>query len=140
MIRRPPRSTQSRSSAASDVYKRQRRDDTPDAARIRQGAEEDVRGAAPGRPAALEPVPLDLVARRVLDLDRGPAADTGATLAVRPEAVLADAPGERRIAAGIAERHDLVEERRQPEVRVVGEARREVRDERVRAGRGRPGS
>src|SRR5450756_2524336 len=72
----------------------------------------------------------DLVARRMLDLDRGPAADAGATLAVRPQAVLADTPGERRIAAGIAERHDLVEERRQPEVRVVGEARREVRDER----------
>src|SRR5450756_1849345 len=30
MIRRPPRSTQSRSSAASDVYKRQRTDDRAD--------------------------------------------------------------------------------------------------------------
>src|SRR5450756_769733 len=29
MIRRPPRSTQSRSSAASDVYKRQEREDAP---------------------------------------------------------------------------------------------------------------
>ena len=30
MIRRPPRSTQSRSSAASDVYKRQGKDETGD--------------------------------------------------------------------------------------------------------------
>src|SRR5450756_1837616 len=41
MIRRPPRSTQSRSSAASDVYKRQRRDfhtiDEPDASDLAQG-------------------------------------------------------------------------------------------------------
>src|SRR5450756_3174344 len=34
MIRRPPRSTQSRSSAASDVYKRQQEVDTREAARV----------------------------------------------------------------------------------------------------------
>src|SRR5450756_1453834 len=37
MIRRPPRSTQSRSSAASDVYKRQGRDPAPQPERLSTG-------------------------------------------------------------------------------------------------------
>ena len=40
-----------------------------DPARVRQRAQQHVGGAAPGCPAALEPVPLDLVTRRMFDLD-----------------------------------------------------------------------
>src|SRR5450759_5371371 len=58
----------------------------------------------------------------MLDLDRGPAADPPARLAVGPQARCTDRPHERRIAARIAERHDLVEERAQPEMGIVDEA------------------
>src|SRR5450756_3248966 len=40
MIRRPPRSTQSRSSAASDVYKRQKPERVEDVVRPRRGRDE----------------------------------------------------------------------------------------------------
>jgi hypothetical protein len=80
--------------------------------------------------AALEPVPLDFGTRRVLDLDRGPAVDSPARLAVGPQVRRADRPGEGGVAARVAQRDDLVEQRRQPEVRVVNEAGREIGDER----------
>ena len=65
-----------------------------DPARVRQRAQQHVRGAAPRRPAPLEPVPLDLLARRVVDLDRVAALHPRARLAVRPQAA-AGGPGAR---------------------------------------------
>ena len=45
MIRRPPRSTLDRSSAASDVYKRQRPDHQPLVGRVRRAQQADAAGA-----------------------------------------------------------------------------------------------
>jgi hypothetical protein len=60
------------------------------------------------------------------DLDRRPGLDAAAALAARPERVAADAADEARVAARVAEGRHLVEERRQPEVRVVEEAGADV--------------
>ena len=99
---------------------------------------------APRGVAALEPVPLDLFAGRVVDLDGVAALDPGTGLAVRPEPGQAHLADEARVAQRIAEPLHLVIERRGPDVRVVDEPRRQVlreRLERVRApiGPGRRG-
>jgi site-specific recombinase XerD len=54
------------------------------------------------------------------------------------QAMLGDAPHETRIAQPIAERDDFVEERREPEVRIVGEAGGEIGDEGLERIRARP--
>ena len=94
--------------------------------------------AAPRGVAALEPVPLDLLAGGVVDLDALPALDPGARLAVRAQAGQAQLAGEARIRAGVAEGHHLVEQRRGPQVGVVDEAGGHVGGERLqRVGPGR---
>ena len=104
-------------------------DDAAGAARARQRTEQHVGGPAPGGLTALEPVPLDLVAGRVLDLDGVPAGHARARLAVGPQADQADLASEGGIAAGVTELADLVEKRARPYVRVVDEPGRQVRDE-----------
>jgi hypothetical protein len=99
-------------------------------ARMGQRAEQDERGATPGCPPPLEPVPLELGARGVGDLDGVPAPDPGAGLAAGTQPMAPDAPGERLVSRVPAERHQLVVERRDPQVRVVGEAGADVPDER----------
>src|SRR5450759_5917869 len=58
----------------------------------------------------------------MLDVDRRSALHASTTPAVRPESLRADAADEGRVAARIAEGGHLDEERREPEVRVVGVA------------------
>src|SRR5262249_9956810 len=96
-------------------------------ARMRERPHQQVRFPAPGRLLELEPVPLDLLARRVLDLDRGPPLDPGAGLAARPEAAPADLADEGDVAARVAQRCDLVVERRAPQVRVLDQPLAHVR-------------
>jgi hypothetical protein len=79
-----------------------------------------------GRPspaglAPLEPVPVDLVARGVLDLDRVPAGHARAGLAMGPQPGLAQLAGEGRVAAAIAELDHLVIRRARPHVWVIGD-------------------
>src|SRR5680860_1326833 len=76
MIRRPPRSTQSRSSAASDVYKRQVMLDTADIAGIGNADDDRQLDLAAGAVAHLGNVRNDLLEGRVaegieLHLDHG---------------------------------------------------------------------
>ena len=61
-------------------------EDAPELARARQRAHQQMGVVAPGGLGQLDPVPLDLLARRVLDLDGGPALDAVARLAVRAQA------------------------------------------------------
>src|SRR5215212_6235543 len=89
--------------------------------RVRQRAQQDIRGAAPRRPAPFEPVPLDLLARRMFDLDRVAALHPPARLTMRPQPTRTDLAHEARVAARIAERDDLDEQRRGPQVRVIRE-------------------
>lgn len=72
-------------------------------------------------------------------IDRHPALDPAAALAVRTQRVAPDTADEGRIAARVAEGDDLVEQRRQPQVRVIEKARPDVPDERFdRIGRRSP--
>jgi hypothetical protein len=107
-------------------------------ARVRQRAEQHIRRPGPRRPAPLEPVPLDLLTRRMADLDRLPAPHARARLAVRPQAREAQLPGEAHIRPVITQRHDLIEQRRHPQMRIISEPRRHIRRERrqrIRASR-----
>ena len=97
-------------------------DHAPAATRVGQGAQQHEAHPAPRGLAALEPVPLDLLARRVGDVDRVPADDAGAGLAVGAQPGVADLAHEARVAQRVAELGDLVEQRRPPHVRVVREA------------------
>src|SRR5262249_39392866 len=67
--------------------------------------------------AAPVPVPLDLLPRRVLDLDRWPAPHPSAGLATRPQTTTSDLAQEGHVAARIAERNHLVVQR---EARMLG--------------------
>ena len=60
-------------------------EDAPELARARERAHQQMGVPAPGGFGQLVPVPLDLFARRVLDLDGGPALDAIARLAVRAQ-------------------------------------------------------
>ncbi len=100
-------------------------------ARVGQGAQQDVGRAAPGRPASLEPVPLDLLTRRMGDLDGQASGDPVTGLAVGPQAVGPHRTHEGRVAARVVERDDLVIEGGEPEMRVVAEAGSQVRHERL---------
>jgi hypothetical protein len=102
----------------------------PDPSGVRQAAKQHVRGATPRRPAALEPVPLQLRTRWVVDLDRGPAAHPCARLAVWAQLVGAQLAGEAHIAQAVAEPAHLVVQGAGPDVRVVGEPSGQVVGER----------
>jgi hypothetical protein len=115
---------------------------TTRAGRVRQCSEQHVRGAAPRRSAPFEPVPLDLLARRVLDLDGVAALHAPACLAVRPQPTLADLAHEAGVAPLVTERGDLDEQRRRPKMWVIAEPGPDVALEvgqRVRH-RGHPGA
>ena len=105
-------------------------------ARVRQRAQQHVGRRSPRRVAPLEPVPLDLLARRMIDLDGVASLDPRAGLAVRPESGQAHLAGKGWVAQGIAQPPDLVIESGRPHVRVVDEPGRQVREERLeRVGR-----
>ena len=105
-------------------------------ARVRQRAQQHVGRRSPRSVAALEPVPLDLLAGRMVDLDGVAALDARAGFAVRPEPGQPHLADEARVAQRIAEPADLVIEGRGPDVRVVDEPRRQVLVERLeRVGR-----
>lgn len=76
-----------------------------------------------------QPVPLGLLTRRVRDDRPIQALGRGARLAPWPQLVPAHRRGERLIRAGVAQRGDLVEQRGQPQVRVVGQPLPAVADE-----------
>lgn len=67
----------------------------------------------------LDPVELDLLARRVRDHRTVPALRRVAGLAVRPDPVTAKRFGEGGVGALVAELAHLVEQRGRPQVRVV---------------------
>src|SRR2546430_2466400 len=100
----------------------------PRPAREGQPALEQVGRAAPGR-GQLFPIPLDFLARFVVDLDRRPAPVAGTAIAVRPETAEADLPDEGDVALLIAEPADLVVEGRAPDVRVIAQTDLQVLDE-----------
>jgi hypothetical protein len=84
---------------------------------VGQGTDQQVGGLPPGR-REVEEVPLDLLSRQVVDLDRRPAPDPGTGLAVRPQLAAPDRLGETGVGPGVPEPADLVPERRRPDVRI----------------------
>src|SRR5680860_1102416 len=84
----------------------------------------------PGPVGELQPVPLDLLAGRVVDLDRRSAPDPGACLAMRAKGAAAQLAGEDLVAALVAEGAKLVVERRRPQVGILAQALPDVRLER----------
>ena len=97
-------------------------EDPPHLSAVRQRADQQVHGAAPGC-RQLEEVPLDLLASGMADLDRGTLADPGAGLAMRTQPATADGLGEAQVGAAIAEPVHLVPERRRPDVRILSRRR-----------------
>jgi hypothetical protein len=71
----------------------------------------------------LEPVPRDLLRRRMFDHRDGPLGRRVAELAVRPQPAAAQATSKRRIGPSVAERGDPVEQR--PQMRVLRQPRRQ---------------
>src|SRR5678815_6047652 len=92
MIRRPPRSTLDRSSAASDVYKRQ--DEAPDARTIRNAKKNGVDLSKPVSYTHLRAheTPEHLVCRLLLEKKKGPGDLPGGR--VHPQLRRAAAPRE----------------------------------------------
>ena len=99
--------------------------------RVRQRAQQHVGRRAPRSVAPLEPVPLDLLTRWVLDLDGVAALDPRAGFAVRPEPGQPHLTDEGGIAQRITEAPHLVIEGRGPDVRVIDEPRNQVLGERL---------
>jgi hypothetical protein len=91
------------------------------AIRMGQGADEHERLAAPRRVIELQPVPLDLLTRRVVDVHMSPPVRRGARFTMRAQLAVAQLAGERRIRLGVAERHHLGEQHRRPHVHVVAQ-------------------
>ena len=91
-------------------------------ARTRQGADEHERLGAPRGLDQLEPVPLDLLPGRVLDVHVGPPVRRRARLTVRPQLAVTDLAGEGLVAPLEPERDDLVEQHRGPHMRIVSQA------------------
>ena len=88
---------------------------------MRERADQHVRGIAPWRIGQLEPVPLHLHARRMLDVNMRAALHPRARFAMRTQVAFADVTRERLVAAIEAEHDNLVEQHRQPHVRVISE-------------------
>src|SRR5438128_2991673 len=89
--------------------------------RVGEGGLKQVRLASPGSLGQLQPVPLDLLPRLVLDLGRDPAVSTRAVWADRPQRALPDLSCEALVAAPVAELVDLAVKHRGPDVGVVTE-------------------
>lgn len=100
------------------------RQPAPEPARVRQGAHQQMGGATvePRRARQIHPVPLDLHTGRVIDDRVGPPVRRVARLAMRAQSPVAQMPREGLVTAVVAQRHDLVEQRRRPHVRVIDEA------------------
>jgi hypothetical protein len=97
-----------------------------DAPRVGQRAEKHIRGAAPGRVSPFEPVPLDLLAGGMVDLDGVSALHPPTRLAVGAQPAGPDLADEARIAECVAERDDLVIEGAGPHVAVLREPQPEI--------------
>jgi hypothetical protein len=91
-----------------------------------------VRADAPlvRRVRELDPVELDLLARRMRDRRPVPALRRVAGLAVRPDPVTTKRLGERRVGAPVAELAHLVEQSGRPQVGVIGQSLLAVPQER----------
>ena len=94
--------------------------------RARKRAEQQMGVVVPGSLGQLVPVPLDLLAGRVLDLDGGPSLHPGTRLAVRAQRMSTKTPSEARIGELEPKRTDLVIEGRGPHMRVLAQALTEV--------------
>ena len=103
----------------------------PELARARQRPHQQVGVVTPRGIGELDPVPLDLLAGWVVDLDGGPALHPRTRLTVRAQAPGPDPPGEALVAEGEPQGHHLVIEGGRPHVRVVFEAQLQVGDELV---------
>ena len=103
-------------------------EDAAELARARERPHQQMGVVAPRSFWQFDPVPLDLFARRVLDLDGGPTLDARTRLAVGTELVGAQAPGEALVAEREPEGADLVIEGACPHVGVLGEAGSQIRD------------
>jgi hypothetical protein len=90
---------------------------------VRQRPDQHVRGPAPRRAGQIRPVPLQLLARRVVQLGGLAAGDAGARLAAGPQPVGAQRAGEARVAAPVAQRDHLLIQRGCPHVAVLTKAR-----------------
>ena len=98
----------------------------PDAPRVRERAEEHVGRCSPRGVAPFEPVPLDLLAGGMVDLDGVSSLHAPTRLAVRAQAPHPDLADEARVAERVAEGDDLVIEGAGPHVAVVGEPKPDV--------------
>ncbi len=102
---------------------------------VAQRANEQVRVLAPPpllrRVGQLDPVPLGLRTRRVLDHRDRPTRRRGARLARRAQPASSQRPGHRRIGPVVAQVDQLVEQGRGPQMRVVGQPLTRVANERV---------
>lgn len=102
---------------------------------VSERTDEQVRVLAPAprrrRVGELEPVPLGLLTRWVLDRCVRPTLGGRAGLAVRPQIPSADLACEGRIRPVVAKPGDLIEQGHCPQVRVFGEACADVVDERL---------
>ncbi len=113
-----------------------RGDHAPPDTRVRERPDQDIRGLASeppmrGRVGHLDPVELGLLPGRVLD-DRVCAfGDVRARGARRTQPAGTNLPRQRRIRPLVTERSQLVEQRHRPQVRVLGQSRGGVVDERV---------
>ena len=89
-------------------------------------AEKHVGRCPPRCVAPFEPVPLDLLAGGMVDLDGVSSLHASTRLAVRAQAPYPDLADEARVAERVAEGDDLVIERTGPHVAVVGEPKPDV--------------
>lgn len=109
--------------------------DTAPATGMRQRTDQQMRVAADAprgwRIRQFEPVPLGLLARWMRDDRDVAAARDLAGFAMRAQLVHTDRRGQRRIRAGEPEPGQLVEQRRRPQVRVIGQSNPAVFEERV---------
>lgn len=106
-------------------------------ARVRQRANEHVGLLTPRCIVELKPVPLDLLTRRVLDVDMRASVGRRARLAVRAQLPVAELTGEGLVAALVPECHQLVEQRGRPHVLIISQPLTHVRlepIERIRLG------
>jgi hypothetical protein len=88
--------------------------------------------AAPGGFGELVPVPLDLLARRVLDLDGGPAFDAVTRFTMRAQRMETQTAREALVAEGEPEGCHLVIEVGGPDVRVLAQTLAQIRHERLK--------
>ncbi|CCW10423.1 hypothetical protein EBESD8_9540 [Rhodococcus aetherivorans] len=105
------------------------------AARMRQRADQQIRGLAPaprrGWVRQLDPVPLGFLTRRMLDHRVRALRGARAGWADRAQVAGADLAGQRLIRRGVAEVLEFVAQGPRPQVRVLAQPGRDVVDERL---------